>query len=266
MLRESELRDLCERAMRASGAVAVYRKEFLQDRSRMAPGAEAAHRDARPWIGQPVEPRIAILENGMRFWIRPYDGFATGLYLDQRDNRRRVRELASGRRVLNVFSYTCGFSVAAALGAAAETVSVDVSKKHLEWGKVNFAANHIPLDGHHFVCSDALEYLKRARKRGRRFDLVILDPPSFSRTKRPARVFVLSEGLPGLVAEALQVLDAGGYLLISTNHRGMSTADLEQTVSKAARARQATISAAAPLPLDFAGDADYAKSIVVHLD
>lgn len=266
MLRESELRDVCERAMRVSGAVAVYRKQFVQNRSQTAPGAEAAHRHEQPWIGRPVEPRIAILENGMSLWIQPYDGFATGLYLDQRDNRRRVRGMASGRRVLNAFSYTCAFSVAAALGGAVETVSVDVSKKHLEWGKENFAANHIPLDGHHFICSDALEYLKRARKRGRRFDWIILDPPSFSRTKRPSRVFVLSEALPTLVAEALHVLDADGRLLISTNQRGMSAADLEQTVRKAARGRPATISAAAPLPLDFAGDADYAKSIVVHLD
>ena len=87
----------------------------------------------------------------------------------------------------------------------------------------------------------------------------------FSRTKRPARVFVLSEALPALVAEALRLLDADGRLLVSTNHRGMSAAELEQIVRKAARGRPATISAAAPLPLDFAGDSGHAASVVVRV-
>lgn len=122
-LSETEVRAVCEHVMRKAGAVAVYKKVFVADRHRPTASAVESHRDAQPWIGKPVEPRIAILENGMQLWIRPYDGLATGLYLDQRDNRRLVREWANGRRVLNTFSYTCAFSVAAALGSAADKLS-----------------------------------------------------------------------------------------------------------------------------------------------
>lgn len=265
MLRESELRDVCERAMRVSGAVAVYRKQFVQNRSQTAPGAEAAHRNEQPWIGRPVEPRIAILENGMRLWIQPYDGFATGLYLDQRDNRRCVRGMASGRRVLNTFSYTCAFSVAAALGGAVETVSVDVSKKHLEWGRRNFAANNFPLDHHHFICADIFDYFKRARRQRRRFDLVILDPPSFARTRHPPRTFVLSDSLPALLAQAAKLLDPHGRLLVSTNHRDISAARLGSLVERGAGHSPFEIIARPPLPEDFAGDRGYSKSIIARL-
>ena len=82
--------------------------------------------------GEAAPPQFPVHENGLSFLVRAYDGFSTGLFLDQRENRRRVRELASGKRVLNLFAYTCGFSVAAAAGGAAQTVSVDASVKHLE--------------------------------------------------------------------------------------------------------------------------------------
>lgn len=266
MLRESELRDVCERAMRASGAVAVYRKEFVQNRSQTAPGDEAAHRDERPWLGEPVPALIPILENGMRLCIRPYDGFAAGLYLDQRDNRHRIRESARGRRVLNAFSYTCAFSVAAALGGAVATVSVDVSKKHLQWGRRNFAANKLPLDQHQFICADIFDYFKRAQRQRRRFDVVILDPPSFARTKRPPRTFVLSESLPALLAEATKLLDTRGRLLVSTNHREISAIRLERLVERAAGPGQFEVIARPPLPADFAGDDACSKSIIARLE
>ncbi len=265
-LRESEARAVCEHVMRKLGAIAVYKKIFTRDRNRPTARSDDSHRDAQPWIGKPVEPRIAILETGMQLWIRPYDGLATGLYLDQRDNRRLVREWANGRRVLNTFSYTCAFSVAAALGSAAETVSVDVSKKHLEWGKQNFAANHVALEGHQFVCADAQDYLKRARRQNRRFDLIILDPPSFARAKRPAKVFNLRESLPSLVAEASERLDRGGRLLVSTNHRGISIDQLTRTVEHAMRKHTVTVTTRETLPTDFAGDADYVKTVVARLN
>jgi len=107
----------------------------------------------------------AVLENGIRFLVRPHDGHSTGLFLEHRDNRKRVRRLAAGRNMLNAFAYTCGFSVAAALGGAAGTVSVDVSKKYLEWGKCNFAANELNLADHRFICSDIFDYYRRARRR-----------------------------------------------------------------------------------------------------
>lgn len=264
-LSEPELRTVCERAMRATGAVAVYRKIFVRDRSHKTAAGDG-HRDRRPWIGGPVPPLIPILENGMRLCIRPYDGFAVGLYLDQRENRHRIRELARGRRLLNAFSYTCAFSVAAALGGAVETVSVDVSKKHLAWGRRNFAANKVPLNQHQFICADIFDYFRRARKQRRRFDVVILDPPSFARTKRPARTFVLSESLPALLAEAAELLNSHGQLLVSTNHREISATRLERLVERAAGHGRFEIIARPPLPADFAGDDDYSKSIIARLE
>ena len=99
-----------------------------------------------------------------------------GLFLDQRDNRRRIRAQARGKDVLNLFAYTCGFSVAAAAGGAASTVSVDLSPKALEWGRANFALSHLDPSDHQFIKSDAFDYLRRAARQGKRFDIIILDP------------------------------------------------------------------------------------------
>src|SRR5262245_17199557 len=155
---EVELRAPIESLAEQRGIRSVYLKRFATDRSAAAKALETEHRDRMPWIGAPAAEEFDALESGVRFRIRPYDGYSVGAFLDARENRRRVRELARGRRVLNTFAYTCGFSVAAALGGAAETISVDVSKRYLEWGKRNFAANDVSSDGHWFICSDVFDY------------------------------------------------------------------------------------------------------------
>src|SRR5690606_6487827 len=118
-LRMDDVRRLAEGLLDRLSARAVYRKGFVRDRARLSAAQAAEHGSARPWIGSPVEPEITVEEYGVRFVVRPYDGFSVGLFLEHRDNRRRVRELAPGRRVLNTFAYTCGFTVAAAVGGAA---------------------------------------------------------------------------------------------------------------------------------------------------
>ncbi len=261
---EAEVRALCELAMERLRATAVYRKRFIRGRTAGADESlDTEHTAAEPWLGPPAAEEFAVNENGMRLLVRPYDGFATGLYLDQRDNRRRIRDLAAGREVLNAFAYTCGFSLAAALGGAAATASVDVSRKHLEWGKRNFGANAVALDGHEFIAADVMDYLRRAARRDRRFDLIVLDPPSFGRARRPARTFVLGEVLEELVAAAWGRLRSGGVLLLSTNHRGIPRKRLEAAVAGASGGRHAVLERP-KLPLDFAGDPDYAKSILVR--
>lgn len=246
-------------------ASAVYHKRFVKNRSQAEADAPELY-DPHPLLGNPCPEEILVAENSLRFAVRPYDGYSTGLFLDQRDNRRRVRELAAGRRVLNTFAYTCTFSVAAAAGQAASTVSVDVSKKALEWGKRNFAANGLDLQGYTFICSDVFDYLKRARRQERAFDLIILDPPSFSRAKRPKRVFSFIADLQRLLIEALSVLAPGGTVLLSTNNRTRSAAWLgEQIAAAAAQAgRRCRITATPPLPADFAPDRDYAKSLIAR--
>ena len=106
-LENSELRCVGEYVRQQTGARAVYRKFFPKDRDAARPALQVQHTDPQPWIGRPVPPELEVIENQIRFRVRPYDGYASGLFLEQRDNRRRVRQLASGVRLLNGFSYTC---------------------------------------------------------------------------------------------------------------------------------------------------------------
>jgi 23S rRNA (cytosine1962-C5)-methyltransferase len=265
-LAEERVRELCEHARRRLGARAVYRKVFTRDRSGALPELSELHTDPRPWLGDPVEAELPVLENGLRFLVRPYDGYSVGLFLEHRENRQRVRALAAGCAVLNAFAYTCGFSVAAACGGAAATVSVDGSKKYLEWGKRNFAANGIPPGPHAFICSDIFDYYRRAKRQRRSFDLIVLDPPTFARMKRPKRVFVLAEDLDRLVAGATELLNPSGHLLLATNHRGTSRRRLEKAVATGVGRRPYEIVQWPRLPLDFRGDPDYAKAIVARID
>lgn len=245
---------------------AVYRKHFVRDRARTLPAVEAEHRHARPWIGEAVEEEIAVVENGLNFLIRPYCGFSVGLFLDHRDNRRWVREMAAGRRVLNLFSYTCAFSVAAAAGGAATVSSVDLSGSYLEWGKRNFTANDLPLEGHWFFRSDVFEFFKRATRQKRRYDLIIIDPPTFGRSGKGGKVFVIGEHLDQLCAGALARLDAGGHVLLATNNRQMSDARLSDALHAAASGRGVGVLDRPPLPQDFEGDPDHARTIIARVD
>lgn len=248
------------------GAKAVYLKHFVRDRSGTDVEVQTSHRDAAPWIGDRVDEEIAVREGDLTFLIHPYDGFSVGLFLEHRENRRRIAEMAAGRRVLNAFAYTCGFSVAAARGGAVFVASVDLSKRYLEWGKSNFAANDLSTEPHRFYASDTFEFFKRARRQGLRFDLIILDPPTFSRRRRPAAVFKLRAELPRLIAESLERLDRGGSLFLATNDRQIRREALEAAIGEADPRRRFAVTARPALPPDFAGDAEYAKSIFVRFD
>ncbi|HKQ49517.1 MAG TPA: class I SAM-dependent rRNA methyltransferase [Phycisphaerae bacterium] len=261
-----ELRPVMNQWRDRLAATSVYLKHFVRDRGGTEAQIRAAHSDPTPWIGEAVAEEIPIRERDLTYLIRPYDGFSVGLFLEHRDNRRRIAELARGRRVLNAFAYTCGFSVAAARGGAASVASVDLSRRYLEWGKRNFAANALSTDPHRFYCSDYYEFLKRARRQNLRFDLAILDPPTFSRRRRPTAVFELRAELPRLVSETIERLDPGGILFLATNDRQLRLDSLEAAIRKAAPHRPCTVTARPGLPPDFAGDPEYAKSVVARLD
>lgn len=259
---EEFAREIAERFAQRLEATAVYRKVFARDRNAALAQLEATHHDPQPWIGTPTEAEIEAMELGVKFIVRPYDGYSTGLFLDQRMNRRRVRQLAPGRRVLNTFAYTCGFSLAAALGGAVETVSVDISGKSLEWGQRNFAANDVAGEGHTFFRADVFDFLRGAAKRERQFDLIILDPPTFARVKGKRGAFVLEEQLDALLGATAAVLAPGGSLLISINTRRLSRAALEAAAGAALP--NGEIAERPRLPLDFRGDSELAKSIWVR--
>lgn len=214
---------------------------YLKNRPKQANVLVDTRRDevapAHAVRGTSAPAELEILEEGLPLLVRLGDGLSTGVFLDQRQNRRLVRETAKGARVLNLFSYTCAFSVAAAAGGATRTVSVDASVAALERGR--HGLEHLGLlagDGkakHAFFAEDAFAWLARAAKKDERFDLVVCDPPSYSSTKK--RRFVAESDYDDLVALAGALLAPGGRLLASVNHRGMSRAKLRRLVGQGLR-------------------------------
>jgi 23S rRNA (cytosine1962-C5)-methyltransferase len=191
---------------------------------------------ALPVRGQAAPAEVVVLEEGVPFHVRLGDGLSTGIFLDQRPNRRLVREIAKGSRVLNLFAYTCGFSVAAALGGALRTVSVDASVLALERGRENFEAAGVSLGArgpghvHSFVAEDVFAWLARAATKNERFDLVIVDPPSYSSTKK--RRFVAESDYGILVAMVAKVLSPHAKVVACCNHRGLARGKLRRFVAQ----------------------------------
>jgi 23S rRNA (cytosine1962-C5)-methyltransferase len=223
-----------------------------------------------PVRGGAAPDPMTIVEEGIPYLVRLGDGLSTGIFLDQRENRRRLRAMAEGARVANLFAYTCAFSLAAALGGARETVSVDVSAAALERGQANFAhAGVVDMRSHVFVAMDAFGWLERARKNGDRFDVIIVDPPSYSTTKRGAR-FVAGDDYARLAASAMQVLSPGGRVLACTNHRGISRGRFRKMLFEAGRMsgreviQVKDLSAPGDFPVRSAAD-EHMKSALVTL-
>lgn len=205
---------------------------------------------ALPLAGEPAPGSIHILENGDTFLVRLGDGLSTGIFLDQRANRALVRDLARGRRVLNLFAYACAFSVSAARGGAASVISVDISKTVLAWGEENLRlAGADDPRRFRFVADEALTYLRRCAVRGDRHELILLDPPSFATTKT-AR-FSVEEDYKKLVAAAVAVLAPGGQLLACTNHRGITLKQFKKFLLDADPARPPRQLRVLPPPSDF---------------
>jgi 23S rRNA (cytosine1962-C5)-methyltransferase len=179
--------------------------------------------------GEEPPARIAIVEHGMRLLVDVLHGQKTGLFLDQRDNRVRVRGLSSGRRVLNGFAYSGGFAIAAALGGAQHVVSVDTSRLALGLGETAWADNGLDPALAEWVEGDVFEYLRAGRER---FDLIVLDPPPFVRRRRD-----LSSGLRGykdVNLQALRRLAPGGWLLTCSCSQHLDRAAFRQVVAAAA--------------------------------
>ena len=170
--------------------------------------------------GEPVTSRFEITEDKIRYWIDFQTGYSQGLFLDQRSNRARVRSLAPGNSVLNTFAYTCGFGVAAAFGGA-QTVNVDLSRHFLAWGRSNYELNQIDPDQHEFYADDVFGRLRFFTRKQRAFDLVILDPPTFSRN-RDGKIFRAADHFGQLVSAGLGCVKPGGRLLCCNNSHQLS--------------------------------------------
>ena len=218
--------------------------------------------------GDPAIGKIKIKENNVKYLVDLEIGYSQGIFLDQRDNRLEVRGRSSGIRVLNCFSYTCAFSVVAALGGAVSTTSIDLSNSYLQWGKRNFQLNDIDPDHdeHYFCKGDVFEWLRQFRKKGRMFGGIILDPPSFSRAGKRG-VFSAEKDYSLLVTEAAYLIERGGWILASCNHRGISSEKFVSALTGGidnARRKIRTIDRK-PMGSDFSGEA-YLKSFWIEIE
>ena len=207
------------------------------------------------WAGEPVAEPFAIRENDLLYRIDFQSGYSQGLFLDQRGNRLALRQrMRPGATLLNCFAYTCAFSVAAATGGAQST-SVDLSRRSLDWGRENFRLNGLdPATDHQFFAGDVFEHLRRFGKQGRRFDAVVLDPPTFSRDRR-GRVFRVEDDFGELAALAAALLAPDGALLCSSNARSLTAPTFRQMILSAlpGSAKQWQTEPA-PMPPDFTGE------------
>ncbi len=202
-------------------------------------------------------------ESGVNYEISFQSGYSQGIFLDQRDNRKRVRELVeeqdSEQTVLNTFAYTGAFSVCAALSGAT-TTTLDLSQPYLDWAKQNMRSNDIDSDQHYFCKGDTFHWLKRFVKQGRKFNGIILDPPTFSRDDK-GKVFRVESHYDQLVSLASQCVEKGGWILASTNCRKLSHEGYTRLVRKGLTSPAKLISA--QMPEEYTGE-NYLKSIWIH--
>jgi 23S rRNA (cytosine1962-C5)-methyltransferase len=208
----------------------------------------------QPMAGDGPEGVFTVRELGLTCELDFRAGYSQGLFIDQREQRAWVMEtVREDQRVLNLFAYTCAFSVVAA-SRGAVTTSVDLSRPYLEWGKRNFVRNGLD-PGRQFFCrGDVAGWLRRFAAKGRTWHGIVLDPPTFSRDD-DGRVFRLERDFPDLVAACLRVLEPGGWLLCSTNQRALTDREFLALIRRGAAAGGRAIQCeAGAMPPDFTGE------------
>ncbi len=256
-------------AIHALGFAGIYLKVRPKQANVIGDGRNERIAPSAPVRGSAAPSEFEIRELGLSYLVRLGDGLSTGIFLDQRENRRRVRELSAGKRVLNLFAYTCPFTLAAAAGGASRTVSVDAAKPALDRGERGLKHAGLAGDHHAFVVDDAVAWLDVAKRKKDRFDLVILDPPSYS-TVGKSRFSTSGGDYRPLAARAMAVVANGGYLLACSNHRQTVQAKLRRLLHEAARdaGRKVAQMKDLPPPIDFPppfGREPHLKSILVRL-
>jgi 23S rRNA (cytosine1962-C5)-methyltransferase len=208
------------------GAEGVYVKRLLRADLRGVPAHEVA--PPKPLRGSAAPAEFSVQQAGLAFSVSLGDGLSTGLFLDQRANWARFGRAAAGTKVLNLFCYTGAFSVAAGAGDASRTVSVDLSARALARTHQNLELNGLAGRAQHLHKDDVLRWLARAERTARRFDRIVLDPPSFG--TRAQGVLRAERDYAGLVRSALSLLEPGGQLLSVSHQRGFTTAALTELV------------------------------------
>lgn len=165
---------------------------------------------------------FVIEENGRRFWVNLDKYLDTGLFLDHRNTRKKVGDTAAGKRFLNLFSYTGSFTVYAATGGAVSSETVDLSNTYLDWARRNFELNGIDLAKHQIIRADVFQYLQTAFEAGKQFDLIVMDPPSFSNSKKMSDTLDIQRDHARLIQGAMKLLAPNGLMYFSNNLRSFA--------------------------------------------
>ena len=168
---------------------------------------------------------FVVAEQGQRFWVNLDAYLDTGLFLDHRNTRKRVRDEAAGKRFLNLFAYTGSFTVYAANGGAVSSETVDLSNTYQAWSRRNFELNGLDLDKHQLIRDDVFQYLEDAAFAGKQFDLIVMDPPSFSNSKKMMDELDVQRDQVKLVDGAMRLLAPDGVLYFSNNLRSFTLDD-----------------------------------------
>ena len=201
--------------------------------------------------GQEAPDFFTVLENGVLYQVFMNDGLMTGIFLDQHEVRGSLVDgLAMGKSLLNMFSYTAAFSVAAAMGGASQTTSVDLAKRSRELSQAHFQANGISTDDHRFIVMDVFEYFKYAKRKGLTYDVIVLDPPSFARNKK--QTFSVAKDYHKLISQSLEILNPEGIIIASTNAANVSRQKFTEQIDKGFAGRSYQILNKYDLPADFA--------------
>ena len=201
--------------------------------------------------GQEAPDFFTVLENGVLYQVFMNDGLMTGIFLDQHEVRGSLVDgLAMGKSLLNMFSYTAAFSVAAAMGGASQTTSVDLAKRSRELSQAHFQANGLSTDAHRFIVMDVFEYFKYAKRKGLTYDVIVLDPPSFARNKK--QTFSVAKDYHKLISQSLEILNPGGIIIASTNAANVSRQKFTEQIDKGFAGRSYQILNKYGLPADFA--------------
>lgn len=213
-------------------------------------GAEA---ESTHLYGQKAPETFVVLENGVSYSVFLNEGLMTGIFLDQHEIRGRLVDgLAAGKHLLNLFSYTAAFSVAAALGGAKATTSVDLAKRSRELSQAHFLANGLEMTNHQLVVMDVFDYFRYAKRHKLTYEVIVIDPPSFARNKR--QTFSVAKDYHKLVAQALDILSPEGILIASTNASNVSLAHFQKQVLKGLGETKYELLHLDQLPGDFASN------------
>ena len=218
---QKRLLDMIAATIKVTGAIGD--DVIVKSREKQKGESQYAKRDDA--LGHYIE----IYEQDVVFKVNLQDYLDTGLFLDARPIRRLIRSMSAGKDFLNLFAYTCSASVMAALGGAKSTTSVDMSRTYLDWGKDNFKINGFDLDGynatgnHHFTQDDCLSYL--SRDHGKTYDLIYIDPPTFSNSKRMEKSFDVQRDHLLMLGNLTRHLNDGGVVIFCTNKRNFKLDD-----------------------------------------